>query len=262
MPGETGFELCRRIKSTPELAEITVIFITAHSGLDFELQALEAGAADFIGKPISAPSVQLRLELHLKLKRQLDELRVLAGTDGLTQLANRRTLDETLLREWTRARRSGSELSFILIDVDHFKFYNDTYGHPAGDRCLQEVAGVLRGIGQRPADIAGRYGGEEFALILPDTGETGALHVGNLLREAIVGLGILHEASPVAEVVTVSVGVSSWQPPPPTSRPTTTDAQAHDLVRAADQALYSAKGRGRDRVEFLSLSQAVTNRVS
>ncbi len=262
MPGETGFELCRRIKSYPEFSEIAVIFITSHSGLDFEVQALEAGAADFIAKPISALSVQLRLSLHLKLKQQLDELRVLAGTDALTQLANRRTIDETLNREWTRSRRSGSEISFVLLDVDHFKLYNDEYGHPAGDSCLQEVAETLRGIAQRPADIAGRFGGEEFALILPDTGESGAIHVANALREAIVARGVPHEASPVASVVTVSVGVSTWEPPPPPSRPTASEAQVHDLVRAADQALYLAKERGRNIVESQSVREYLGKMVS
>ncbi len=262
MPGETGFELCRRIKSVPEFAEIAVIFVTSHSGLDFELQALEAGAADFIAKPISAPSVQLRLGLHLRLKQQLDELRVLAGTDGLTRLANRRTLDETLKRECTRSRRSGNEISLVLIDVDHFKLYNDAYGHPAGDGCLQEVARVMRGIGQRPADIAARFGGEEFALILPDTGETGALHVAHLVRQAVEGLHIPHKESPLAQVVTVSVGVSSWGPPQPPNRPMNTGADARALISTADQALYLAKARGRNRVEFLSVSENLPKLLS
>lgn len=262
MPGETGFELCRRLKADSEFAQISIIFITSYDGLDFEAQAIEAGAADFIAKPIGGLRVRLRVDLHMRLKQQLDELRTLASTDGLTRLANRRTIDETLVREWSRAQRNDSDVSLLLIDVDHFKLFNDSYGHPAGDRCLQEVARIVGTIGQRPADLAGRFGGEEFALILPDTDVPGALYVANAVRRAVSERNIPHRASPVAPNVTISVGVSCWDSRPPPSPKSELRVQPRDLLSAADQALYRAKERGRDCVEFLPISNSASDSAS
>lgn len=188
-----------------------------------------------------------------RLFRQLEEanrhLQRLASADSLTQLANRRYFDEYFEQEWQRMAREVMPLALILIDVDYFKNYNDTYGHQAGDHCLQQVASTINHIIRRPADLAARYGGEEFAIILPNTGVSGALQVAETIRSAVKSLGILHPNSQVAEYVTVSLGVASAVPQP--ASPVT----AATLFATADRALYRAKAVGRDAVISGSLCE-------
>lgn len=251
MPGESGFDFCVRLKSDPILKEVPVIFVTSHDDLAFEVRALECGASDFIAKPVSGPRVQLRTRLHLKLKQQLDELQRLAVTDGLTKLANRRAFDEALAREWAGARRNGRPLSVVIADVDFFKLYNDSLGHPAGDRCLQQVAAAIQKVGQRATDLAARIGGEEFAILLPDTPADGALVIGEALCAAIRALELPHEASKVSPYVTASVGVCTL---PSASEELRVESQA--LLRGADAGLYLAKGAGRAQVAVAPLAGA------
>ncbi len=176
-------------------------------------------------------------------------LRVLADSDGLTGLANRRLFEATLEREVGRARRAGTPFALILTDVDVFKKYNDRYGHVAGDECLRQVAGAIARGARRPADLAARYGGEEFALILPDTDLEGAMAVAELIREAVYGLQIPHADSPFGRV-TLSLGVAAGYPPGGPE-------QAPDAwVQAADALLYEAKSAGRNRVAGRSGSLA------
>lgn len=170
-----------------------------------------------------------------------DKLASLATTDGLTGLANRRTFDERLADEWARARRDGTQLSLLLIDVDHFKKFNDQYGHLAGDGCLRALARILSAHTKRPADLAARYGGEEFAVLLPNTGPEGCAEVGDGIRKALHDLAMLHAQSPPSRLVTASVGGA-------TSLPSQTTADCSTLVAAADRALYAAKDNGRDRL--------------
>ncbi|MDO8399527.1 MAG: diguanylate cyclase [Bradyrhizobium sp.] len=169
------------------------------------------------------------------------KLAALATIDGLTGLANRRHFDEHLEREWARARRDGTTLSLLLIDVDHFKKYNDRYGHQAGDACLKSVAQALAAQARRPADMAARYGGEEFVLLLPDTDSAGCEQMGKKIRDCLAVLGIDHEFNLPSRKLTVSIGGATidWQDP---------QAQSSSLIEAADQALYSAKDEGRDRM--------------
>ncbi len=256
MPGENGFEFCKRLKLEPLLQDVPVIFVTSHDDLEFETRALGLGAADFLPKPISAPRVELRVRLHLQLKHQLDQLRALASTDGLTGLANRRVVDETLKREWRRAQRSGRPLSLLLIDVDYFKLFNDRYGHPAGDGCLKRVAAAVRGAARRPTDLAARFGGEEFAVVLAETSLSGACLVADSIRRSIIESSIPHAGSEVAPHVTVSIGAACLGGEPNAadrrSGPPLPSVPPHgieELIEAADKALYRAKKSGRNRVE-------------
>jgi diguanylate cyclase (GGDEF)-like protein len=168
-----------------------------------------------------------------------EKLNQLATLDGLTDIANRRRFNNVLEQEWQRAQRVQAPISLLLMDVDYFKLYNDTYGHQGGDDCLKQVAGVLRETIKRPSDLAARYGGEEFAVILSETATQGALLVGETIRMQIEALQIPHRSSKVNSVVTISLGVATLIPSPIVT--------ADELVAAADQALYRAKEQGRNR---------------
>ncbi|OYU00655.1 MAG: diguanylate cyclase response regulator [Burkholderiales bacterium PBB1] len=242
MPGMSGFEFCALMKADPQLAEVPVIFVSSHGEVETEVAAFAAGAADFIRKPPAAEVVMVRVRTQLRLKALADALRRAALVDGLTGVANRRRFDEQLQSECERALRNGEPLSLLMIDVDHFKRYNDRYGHPAGDLCLQEVATAVQGLVRRPADQVARYGGEEFAMLLPQTDLTGASHLAERVVAAVEALCIPHEGSPPRRVVTVSVGVASASRMPAANH---TALSAEALIRAADQALYAAKAAGR-----------------
>jgi len=177
-------------------------------------------------------------------KKLEDELRALSLTDGLTNLHNRRALDEALKREWNRAMRDGSQMSLLLLDIDHFKRFNDRYGHQAGDECLRKVAGAIKHIAQRPGDFVARYGGEEIAIILPDTDAGGAATVAEAIRAGVERLKI-HRGGGVSDRVTItaSIGAATALADQPC-----TMRMPEGLVRAADHALYEAKQGGRNRV--------------
>lgn len=180
------------------------------------------------------------LELDRKRLSELSgRLEEIARQDPLTALANRRHFDEMLNQEWDRARREELPLSLLFIDVDHFKAYNDSYGHPAGDACLCQVASALRAVLRRPGDLVARYGGEEFVLLLPNTDPEGALHTGERARAVVAALGIPHAAS-AHGLITASVGIASALPGDASS--------PASLMSAADAALYMAKAQGRNRV--------------
>ena len=170
-----------------------------------------------------------------------DKLASLATTDGLTGLANRRAFDERLADEWARARRDCTQLSLLLIDVDHFKKFNDHYGHLAGDACLRALGRILSAQAKRPADLAARYGGEEFAVLLPNTDADGCADVGEGIRQALHDLAMLHTQNPPSRLVTASVGGAA-------ALPSETTMDCSTLVAAADRALYAAKDGGRDRL--------------
>ena len=176
-----------------------------------------------------------------------DLLAELATVDALTDVANRRRLDQYLAQEWQRAIRGRTPLSLLLLDVDEFKRYNDTYGHQAGDRCLQAVAGALRAIVHRAGDLPARFGGEEFAVVLPETPAEGARAVAESIRGAIADLAMPHAASTIAGHVTVSIGVATLLPTP--------EATPADLLASCDRALYRAKQAGRNRSVVADPSQ-------
>ena len=262
MPGMSGFQILEALKADPGLEDVPVIFVTSHSEPAFELSGFELGAADFIAKPVSAPLVVARVKTQLRVKRVADELRRIATIDVLTGITNRRGFDDALAHEWRRARRAGDPLAVLMIDVDHFKSYNDRHGHPAGDVCLRAVAQALVGTSLRPADLVARYGGEEFVVLLPQTPRLGAEHVAHSMLEAVQALTIRHDAVSAASHVTVSVGVACydnasecWLAPSADSRAAGL-GMGHsplDLMRAADKALYCAKRAGRAQAMLLDI---------
>lgn len=259
MPGMSGYEVCHALKTDPDLWSIPVIFITQHDDADSELRGLEAGAVDFIGKPPRPQLVSARVRTHLRLKQMSDELRRNANTDSLTGAANRRQFDFLLEREWDRARRSGQTLSLLMVDIDHFKLYNDSYGHQQGDDCLRAVAQAIMSLVQRPADAVARVGGEEFVILLPETDMTGAGHVAHRIVEGVAERMIPHQASPVSPHVSVSVGASTVHlgaDHEPAAVPQGARWRAPDLVLCADRALYEAKRSGRGRWCFQALDPA------
>ncbi len=254
MPGMDGFEVCRRLKQRVESRDIPVIFMTALTETEDKVEGFKAGGVDYITKPIKPEELFARVDVHLKLRalsqalaertaaletanRQLYRL---ATLDGLTQVANRRCFDERLAREWKRLARERSPLSLLLIDIDHFKLYNDHYGHLGGDECLYRVAQALeRGV-SRPADLVARYGGEEFAVLLPNTDRAGAAHLGRQLKDEVDRLQLPHAQSPVKNCVTLSLGVATVLPQQ--------DDPLTVLIERADRTLYRAKQLGRDRL--------------
>ena len=240
MPGMDGYEVCRRLKRNQATTSTPVVFVTAQNDPAEEAQALDEGAADFISKPFHEKVVRARVRTQLTLKLQADKLRSLATIDGLTGVANRREFDSALTQQWVLHLRTGGSLALIMIDVDHFKRYNDTYGHQAGDACLIAIGSTLKSTLRRPMDLVARYGGEEFGCILPHTDLEGARHKALELERAIRSLGILHQSSDVALVVTASVGVAAMVP--------TTISNPDDLIADADRMLYAAKSAGRGRV--------------
>ncbi|HXC93961.1 MAG TPA: diguanylate cyclase [Geobacteraceae bacterium] len=254
MPKMDGYEVCAKIKADPLTRQIPVIFITAMNAEEDEAKGLDAGAIDYITKPVSAPIVKARVKNHLELKRHRDELKkltieldeknqelnMLARKDALTGLANRRHFDEVLDAELKRASRSSQLLSLILCDVDFFKSYNDHYGHVAGDKCLQAIGKVLRQNFKRISDLPARYGGEEFAVIFPDTPPGSAGQLAEKLRLEMIAQAIPHAFSAAAEFVTLSFGVVGALP--------TGERNADWFINAADKALYQAKENGRNQV--------------
>ena len=240
MPGMDGYEVCAALRASPELRDIPIIFVTALTTPQDETRALEAGAVDFITKPFNVAVVRARVRTHLTLKRQSDAMRELTLTDALTGVANRRSFNDAIDNEWRRCARAQAPLSVIMVDIDHFKHYNDSFGHQAGDACLAQVADAMRSCAGRPPDLLARYGGEEFVVLLPQVGSQGAQTVAKRILAAVRELAIPHRVSPAGETVTVSLGVA-------TTVPGEASYDGDMLVRTADNALYRAKEAGRNR---------------
>lgn len=238
MPGLDGFELLRRLKAEPATREIPVIFVTARDEVGEEERGFDAGAVDYITKPISPAIVRARVRTHLELKRQRDLLEQRALIDGLTGIANRRRFDEEWTRRAARAFEQGQPLRLLLIDIDHFKDYNDHYGHGPGDDCLRRVAGALQAACAHSADLAARYGGEEFVAILDDAPDRDVAAHAQRLLAAVRELDLPHARSSAAPRVSVSIGALERAPGCRDGR---------DLLESVDRLLYEAKRGGRNR---------------
>ncbi|HEX6733382.1 MAG TPA: diguanylate cyclase [Azonexus sp.] len=254
LPDIDGFEVARRIRGMERDGEWTPIIFLSSLGKDEDIeQGIMAGGDDYLHKPVSEVVlgakvramerlIQMRGSL-VKLASELDsanqELQRLSASDGLTGIANRRYFDEHVAREWRRARRNASSVALMMCDVDHFKKFNDTYGHQAGDECLRRVAGAIATSLERGSDMAARYGGEEFVVVLSETTLGGALIVAEKIRHAVHALHIPHGASSFGRV-TLSIGLAAAVPE--------LDDPCDTLIADADRALYQAKHNGRDRV--------------
>jgi diguanylate cyclase (GGDEF)-like protein len=243
MPGMDGYEVCRRLKDDPATRAIPVIFITAKSEVADQARGFSLGAADYIPKPFQLPLVIARVRNQINLKLRTDLLEAQASIDALTGIANRRRFDEVLRTEWKRAARNVMPMSLLMFDVDHFKAYNDNYGHGAGDDCLRRLGEAMLNAELRPGDFVARYGGEEFAVILPSCHSTGARAIAERIRSLVEASQLRHEFSQCAPVVTVSVGCATQKP--------ALGGDVSGLFLAADQALYRAKQDGRNRVSTI-----------
>jgi len=235
MPDLDGFEVCRRLKSDERTSRIPVIFVTALEEVDDEARGFDVGGVDYIAKPIRPPVVRARVQTHLELKSARDLLESLASVDPLTAIANRRRFDFTLDAEWRRCARSAAPFSLVIVDVDHFKNFNDTYGHARGDECLRMVAQTLRSVARRPGDIAARA-------------------VLRHLLDGIRALAVPHGASSCAEVVTISAGAVTLIPSEST--------QPATALESADRLLYESKENGRNHARHLDVIHDVRERIT
>lgn len=267
LAGPDGLETVRRMKTDDRFRHIPVVTVTAPADpVDLEA-AFAAGAGDHLTKPLKKPELLARIRAALRSKRELDELRAreaqwmemrailerenlelrrLSTLDALTGMPNRRAFDERLAREWRHATHEAIPLGLMMVDVDSFKSYNDTHGHLAGDGSLRRVAEAIRDAIPHPGDLASRYGGEEFAILLPGMPIADMVTLAERLRTAVESLAIPHGASAVSAWITLSIGVASLVPP--------WGEVSAVLLTAADKALYQAKREGRNRACFAAMA--------
>jgi diguanylate cyclase (GGDEF)-like protein len=262
LPDLDGVRLCERIKKISDFADIPILMATADHH-PFKIRAsFEAGAVDFVKKPFDKVEFLSRIRSALRVKAEFDtrksrerelvdlaeslrtvnlQLDRLSGVDFVTGISNRRRFEEALDSEWRRHKRDHQPMSLIMIDLDHFKDFNDSYGHQAGDQALRAVAQSLAGLLKRPGDIVARYGGEEFVALLPNTDVQGACLVAKQFSISVRNLAIPHRGSPMGNL-TISQGVSTSE--------LDLKMEPSDLIRLADQALYQAKKEGRNRLKI------------
>jgi len=239
LPGMSGFDVIKKLKES-DARDIPVIFISALDTLDDEKTGLSLGAVDYITKPFHSSIIELRVKTHLKIVEQMRTIERLGMLDALTEIPNRRCFDNHLDVEWNRAVHEREPLGFFLADIDKFKFFNDTYGHANGDIALKSVAETIARALSRPNDLAARWGGEEFAAIMPGTDLGGAVKIAELVRADVETTDVKLSDGQHTNV-TVSVGVGS-------TVPTAEDAPV-GFIANVDEALYAAKAAGRNNVQ-------------
>lgn len=248
MPGMDGFELCRRLKGDALLADVPVIFTTGLGDSEDEVRGLSLGAIDYVTKPVQPVVLRARVGNHVELKLLRDRLAEMAVTDALTGLSNRRQLEQTLHTESLRLARTGDWLSVILLDIDFFKQFNDTYGHPAGDRCIAMIGAALKRALRRASDLSARYGGEEFACVLPGADAEMAMTVAQDVQGQVGALSIPHERSTVSAWVTISIGVATAR--------CTAELSPDIWISHADSQLYQSKASGRNKITAITFGAA------
>ena len=240
LPDGNGLEICTEIKSSYAYADaISIILMTGEHSSEQEAIGLRLGAADYIYKPVNESVLKARVELQLDIQRRTFLLSQLAHIDALTEVGNRRAFDGQLDAELNRARREDKQVALAMLDIDYFKQYNDTYGHPAGDVCLRELAKCLKQSFKRHSDFCFRFGGEEFSVIMYDTSENEACR---LMYNALVRyreLNIPHKNSLAADIVTFSAGVTADN---------AKSVNSQEIIKRADEALYLAKKSGRNKI--------------
>ncbi|MEM9089193.1 MAG: diguanylate cyclase [Cyanobacteria bacterium P01_F01_bin.53] len=271
MPVLDGYQCCKRLRAAYPTTCPPILMITGLDDTESVEEAYGVGAIDYVTKPFHWAVLRCRVRQIIKahhdhqalqknlaqerlLRQKLDQanqqLFQLATTDPLTALSNRRVFDQKIDNEWKRLRREKGFLGLIFIDIDCFKAYNDTYGHRYGDDCLRQVADILQGCIHRPADIAARFGGEEFALLLPNTDYDGVMHLAKTFRKKLHQKAIPHGSSLAKAWVTASIGVTSIIP--------SANNSPKMLVDMADKAMYDAKNSGRDCIASCLTPQAVS----
>lgn len=241
--------LLNACRADASLDDTPVVVLLSAADERAEMAALAAGAVACVPRHAGPALVASRLRGVLSMVRSAADWRERAQCDALTGLASRRQLDAVLQREWRRAHRTHRPLALLMVDLDHFKAYNDRHGHLQGDSCLHEVAQILMQALRRPTDLAGRFGGEEFAVLLSETDLQGGLVVADLLLRAVDASAMPHGGPGAGPRVSVSIGVSAWLPGQPA-------ADVAALVQAADAALYAAKRQGRGRVGWRAMPDA------
>lgn len=262
MPELDGLTMVKFYRANPVTALVPIIVLSTKEEPEIKSKAFELGANDYLVKLPDKIELIARIRYHSQAyinQKQRDEafkalrksqqrlaqankiLQRLSSLDGLTGISNRRRFDQLLKKEWLRAIRHSSSISIIMIDIDFFKLFNDTYGHQGGDDCLKQVAETLESSIHRETDMVARYGGEEFVAILPETGVQGALEVAKKMRSQIEGQHIPHKSSKITDHLTISVGVATAIPE--------RGSKPEALIAAADQALYEAKNNGRNQVQ-------------
>jgi diguanylate cyclase (GGDEF)-like protein len=239
MPNMDGYQVLTALRANDRTRHIPVIFITGLNSGSAEKRCLELGAADYINKPFDDIIVRLRIRHQIQIVNQLRAIERLSVTDQLTGMYNRRHFDNQMRVEWGRAARDNEPLSLLIIDIDHFKDYNDKYGHQQGDVALCAVSQAITQTVRRVSDFAARWGGEEFVVLLPNTPSPGALEVGELIRENVMQADIPMDGG-VSTKLTVSLGLHTCTP--------TAAIIADELIMKADKALYSVKNTSRNKV--------------
>jgi diguanylate cyclase (GGDEF)-like protein len=258
MPGLDGFETTRLMREWLEKDDLwlPIIFVTGKHEEEDLRRGIDVGGDDYLIKPVSETILLAKIRAMERIIAMRDELQrlnkslvELSERDSLTRLFNRRTFDERAENAWKQAARNHEALAILIMDIDHFKLYNDCYGHIAGDDCIVKVAdAILQSLG-RPGDIVARYGGEEFIAVLTDTREDGAYHVAERIRQNVAALNIRHRESPTATHITVSIGGAVINH--------TAGTHLRDQINAADKALYASKQAGRNRVTVKLFSPRV-----
>jgi len=239
MPGMSGFDVIAKLKESEVTSKIPVIFITGLTSVEDEEKGFFLGAVDYIAKPFIKSIVKARVNTHIKIVDQMHTIEVLGLMDALTKIPNRRGFDNRLSVEWARAFREKTPISLLIMDIDKFKNYNDTYGHQQGDVALRTCADTASTALMRSVDFAARWGGEEFVVLLPGSDVDGAAGVAERIRSKIEEAVIL-TGEGMETGITVSIGVNSMIPNP--------GDNVDDFIRKADLALYRAKDTGRNKV--------------